>query len=525
MAEDARMFPFRTTTYIEISFYIFVLGSLYITGLYNYLLFHSLVELFSIIISFAVFILAWNSRRLMDNNYLLFLGIAYFFVGLLDLIHTLTYKGIEIVQGYGTNLPTQLWISSRYLQSLSAVIAVFFIRRRFSSYFVFASYLAVVSLLLFSIFYWKFFPDCYIEGMGLTPFKKVSEYIISSLLLLATVMLLKERSEFDRHILMFLVSANIIAIASELAFTLYAGVYDIANMAGHFFKLTSFYLLYRAIVVTGIMKPFDLLLRNLKKNEESLQKANDELQLLNTNITDMNEQMETLVAERTMGLMALTVADKIRNPAFVIGCHCKRILEKENIPEYMREPLKDITEESVKLEGIVKDFETLLKNKKSVFRYEKINEIIKEVEPFIKKEALNKGVFLSVNPGDDSLRINSQKNLLCVAIMHLLKNAVEATPDGGSVTISASREGDSAIIIISDTGIGIPGEYIDKIFDPFFSTKRLRFGMGLPLVKQIVLEHLGDIDVKSDSGKGTVFRITLPTRWAEPGGSVPAYDI
>ena len=79
---------------------------LYLTSLYNYLLFHSLAEIFSIVVACGIFMVAWNSRRFLDNNYLLLLGIAYLFVGGLDLIHTLTYKGMGIFQGYGTNLAT-----------------------------------------------------------------------------------------------------------------------------------------------------------------------------------------------------------------------------------------------------------------------------------------------------------------------------------------------------------------------------------------------------------------------------------
>jgi len=68
----------------------------YLTSFYNYLLFHTIAEIFSILIAFAIFIIAWNSREYLDNNYLLFIGIAYLFVGGIDLVHTLAYKGMFI---------------------------------------------------------------------------------------------------------------------------------------------------------------------------------------------------------------------------------------------------------------------------------------------------------------------------------------------------------------------------------------------------------------------------------------------
>ena len=101
----------------SISWGLILLG-LYLTSLYSYLLFHSFAEMFSIVVACGMFMLAWNSRRFLDNTYLLFLGIAYLFIGGMDLIHTLAYKGMGVFQGYGTNLATQLWIASRFVESL-----------------------------------------------------------------------------------------------------------------------------------------------------------------------------------------------------------------------------------------------------------------------------------------------------------------------------------------------------------------------------------------------------------------------
>jgi hypothetical protein len=102
-----------------------VLGLLYFTSTYSYLLFHSIAEIFSVVVAFGIFMLAWNSRRFLDNNSLLFIGIAYFFVGMIDILHTLAYKGMGVFSGYDANLPTQLWIAARYLQSISLLLAPF----------------------------------------------------------------------------------------------------------------------------------------------------------------------------------------------------------------------------------------------------------------------------------------------------------------------------------------------------------------------------------------------------------------
>ncbi len=97
---------------------ILLVAILYVISRYSYLLYHSFTEVFSIIIAAGIFMFAWNSRKFLDNNYLLFIGIAYLFIVLLDLMHTLAYKGMGVFIGYSSNLPTQLWIFTRYVESI-----------------------------------------------------------------------------------------------------------------------------------------------------------------------------------------------------------------------------------------------------------------------------------------------------------------------------------------------------------------------------------------------------------------------
>ena len=120
---------------------VVIAAGLYLISLFNYILFHSLVELFAIVIAFGIFMIAWNSRKFIDNNYLLFLGISCFFVGIFDVGHTLAYKGMNIFPGAGTNLATQLWIAGRYLQGISLFAAPFFIDRRLRPAMVFLIYI------------------------------------------------------------------------------------------------------------------------------------------------------------------------------------------------------------------------------------------------------------------------------------------------------------------------------------------------------------------------------------------------
>lgn len=272
-----------------------LLVGLWVTSLYSYLLFHSLAELFSIVVAYSIFALAWNSRHFAKNAYLLFLGIAYLFVGTLDLIHTLGYKGMGVFPGHATNLSTQLWIAARYVESVSLLIAPLLSRRKLKTSFIFAGYTAATAVVLASVFYWHIFPACFIEGEGLTIFKKVSEYVISLLLIGSIIALLKTRHAFERSVLRLLVASIVVTIASELAFTLYADAYGLANLVGHYLKIVSFYLIYVAIVATGLTRPFALLFRDLKHSEDTLKAAKENLEV----------QIDARTAELTRANVAL----------------------------------------------------------------------------------------------------------------------------------------------------------------------------------------------------------------------------
>jgi PAS domain S-box-containing protein len=246
-------------------------AGLYFTSLYSYILFHIVAESFSIVIAFSLFMIAWNTRNLSKNNYVLFISIAFLFAGLIDFVHTLSYKGMGIFIGFDANLPTQLWIIARYLQSISLLAAPWFIDRKLNPAAVFGFYLSATILLLAAVFSGTFFPDCFIEGKGLTPFKIVSEYIICFILICSFVLLLRRREKFDPKILQFVAASILCTIVSELAFTFYISVYGLSNLIGHFFKIFSFFLIYKAIIVTGLENPYRLLFYDLQKNQEELQ--------------------------------------------------------------------------------------------------------------------------------------------------------------------------------------------------------------------------------------------------------------
>ncbi len=277
-------------------------GGLYLTSLYSYQLFHTLVELSSTAVAVAIFLLVWNVRRSLDNTYLVIIGVAYLFVAGLELIHTLAFKGMEIFSGHDENLPTQLWVAARYVEGLSLMITPLFFGRKIDLRIVFAGYALVFSLLLGMIFYWEVFPTCYVAGQGLTTFKRSSEYAVSAFLIAGIAILVKRREKFDLEMVRLLVASISLSFVSEILFSKFEHVYGSASLLGHFLKLLAFYFIYKAIIELGMAKPFAVLFRNLVQSESSLKKSHDELERRveerTASLASTCEQLSQQIAER-----------------------------------------------------------------------------------------------------------------------------------------------------------------------------------------------------------------------------------
>lgn len=182
----------------------------------------------------------------------------------------MAYKGMGVFSGYDANLPTQLWIAARYLQSASLLVAPAFFKVRPRLHYLLFFYSVISALTLAAIFRGNVFPDCYIEGMGLTPFKIVSEYIIIALLIAALLLLNKNRVQFEPGVFKLLALSIIITIFSELAFTSYVGVYGFFNLLGHFLKILAFYLFYKALVETSLKRPYSIIFKELTEERQKL---------------------------------------------------------------------------------------------------------------------------------------------------------------------------------------------------------------------------------------------------------------
>lgn len=236
----------------------------------DYLLFHSLAEFFSAAICLAIFMIVWNSKDFSHNNTYIFLGTAFFTIGLIKLLHGLAYKGMGVFPGttVDSNLATQLWILSQYVMAISFVIAPFLIGKKMYVRITLLGYFLVFTTGMLLIFYWKIFPTCYVEGSGLTPFKIYSEYFVAFLLLIACYFFWLRRKFVHPTVLKLIIALTILFFISTTCFTLYVSVYSIFNELGHLFSIIGFYISYLALVEFALMKPYEGMFGELKKSEK-----------------------------------------------------------------------------------------------------------------------------------------------------------------------------------------------------------------------------------------------------------------
>ncbi len=490
----------------EVAVAVIALVGLYVFSRYSYPAFHTVAELFSIVIGFSLFMLIWNSRKIIDNNYLVLVGIAYFFIASIDLIHTLAYKGIELFSGYGTNLPTQLWIAARYVESLTLLIAPFYISRKLVPGRILAVYLVITLIILLAIFD-RAFPDCYIEGVGLTPFKIISEYLISSILLVALIFLLKKRMYFDQEVLKLLVLSIITTIGSELFFTFYIGVFDISNLVGHYLKIISFFLIYKALIETGLSKPYHLMFRNLKEAETELQKQANLLEAANNEL------------ER----FSYSVSHDLRQPLRVIATFSKMLH-------------KDL-QDKLDIEANRK-FDVIQSNVK------KMNQLIEAILSFslLGGQALNLTIIdyekllaavwqelREINP-ERKIEMNVSTMAACQGdeimikqvFSNLLSNALKFTKDRepARIKVGSEEKTDECVYYVKDNGIGFDMQNADKLFRLFHrlhsEDKYEGTGVGLTFVKRIIERHGGRIWAEAKVNEGAAFYFSLPKDPRQP---------
>ncbi|MDH4164496.1 MAG: ATP-binding protein [Nitrospirota bacterium] len=474
--------------------------ALYAVSRTNYLLMHTLVEMFSIVVACSIFLIAWNTRRFVTNTFFLVIGVSLLFVGVLDLVHTLSYKGLNVFPGYGANLPTQLWIASRYLIALSFLAALLAGGRTVNAYAVLAGYGAVTAALLVTIFSGRF-PDCFVEGQGLTAFKVWSEFAVSLLFAGTLVLFYRLRRTFEPAILGLLAGSVVASIVSELLFSLYIGVYDIFNLLGHFCKVLSFYLIYKALIETALVRPYALLFRQISNKTRELERSNEELEQFASIIThDLNAPLNTI------GMCAQVLQEKYDDQ---LGEQGRKYTE--SIVQGTRRMARMVT-------GVLEY--SRISRKAVTFEQVSLDATLAAAHQNLRSRIDEAGAVVEAGPLP---RVRGNEVQLVQVFQNIIGNAVQYRgAEPLRIRVTADRNGNREWrITVEDNGVGIAPVLHERIFRIFDrggqAESEGNSGIGLALCKKIVERHGGRINVASEPGKGAQFRFTLRAGEQEGG--------
>jgi PAS domain S-box-containing protein len=238
-------------------------------------------------------------------------------------------------------------------------------------------------------------------------------------------------------------------------------------------------------------------------------------------VRDTTEQKKLeeklLHAERlaAIGRMSAKVAHEIRNPLSSISLNTE--LLEEEVASYERVDgreamslLKSIATELDRLTEITEDYLRFAKLPAPRFKAVTVNSLVKDLLGMLENEIAERRVKVHRKLAQRLPRIKVDQEQLRRALLNMLKNSLEAMPNGGDITVSTGLDSGRVSISIADTGTGIREEDLDHIFNPFFTTKEIGTGLGLPLAQQIVAEHGGEIGCSSEWGRGATFVVTLP---------------
>lgn len=234
-----------------------------------------------------------------------------------------------------------------------------------------------------------------------------------------------------------------------------------------------------------------------------------------TEMIRRNKEMESSLAQQgkmaSLGVLSSGVAHEINNPLGVILGYAGYLEGKLNSDDPNYKYIHEIKRESKRCKKIVQDLLSYARTPRPSLEYVDLNELLTQIVDFAANHTDMRGVSIRTEfaPGLPKIQLDGDQ-MRQVAI-NLILNAGGAMPDGGKLIVRTEpADGKRIKIIFRDSGCGIPGESLEKIFEPFYTTKERGTGLGLAITRQIIEQHHGEITIESEMGTGTTVTVTLP---------------
>jgi len=502
----------RSAGMLSLGFWVFpILLSLILvaTSFLDFVIFHTLAELFAITVAMVMFAVAWHTSALARNHFLTFLACGYFWVGALDLLHTLAYHGLELLPHSGVNAGAQFWIVTRYMEAVLLLLAPLLANMALDKRLLFAVN-GLVAALLGGWVMSGHFPDTWVWNGGLTAFKIYSEYVIICILALSIWALLRYRQGIAPAQTTLMVAAIILTMAAELAFTVYTDAHGLANMIGHILKLFSFWVIFQAVVASNLIKPYRDLRAALTLAQRHAASAEQANRAKSDFLATMSHELRTPLNA------ILGFSDLMQSQAFGPLGHAK-YLEYSQAVQSSGTHLLHLIDRMIDLPRD-EDGDTTLKQEKL-----DIAQILTGIPSGrgVETAVRNHPIRIEV-PADSPLLLADRRAILQI-LDSLLDNATKFTPPGKPILVGWRPQPDGRCTLrVEDHGRGIEGARLARIAEPFgqedpmVTREHPGLGLGLYIVRLLAELHDASLEIESVEGRGTTVIVTFPASRIRP---------
>jgi two-component system sensor histidine kinase HydH len=247
----------------------------------------------------------------------------------------------------------------------------------------------------------------------------------------------------------------------------------------------------------------------LTVSDETDQAAGPDL----TGESSINRRLRAQYAE--IAQLAGGLAHEIKNPLSTMSLNLDLLVEDFRGAETTRDKrvlqkLERVRRETDRLQDIVEDFLRFARVQDLRAIATDLNTVVDDLRDFCEPQAVGQGVVIRTQYDPDLPLIPLEVDLFKQALWNLIRNAQHAMPEGGDLILQTRREGDFAVLDVTDTGVGMTEEVASRVFDVFYSTKPGGSGLGLPTTRKVVEAHGGSIRVQSEPGQGSRFTVRLP---------------
>jgi signal transduction histidine kinase len=486
-----------------------------------YLVFHNVAEFFGVMVSLSMFGIGWYTYDQSKDRHALFLSTAFLAIGLMDFMHTLSYAAMPtFITPNSSNKSTQFWIAVRLFQAVAFLASAYVYAERPNRWLskrILMTTALLVSLFVFTgiIFFPSYMPATFVDGVGLTPFKKGSEFMVILLTCAATAAYWRRMMKSGNRLLTYYLSALVVCIFSEISFVDYTSVFDTYNVIGHVYKVAAFFLIYYGIYKASVRDPYTKLVEigeelksdvvERKRTEEVLQATSETLREREKLLSDLSARLLRAHEEerrRIAGELHDTIGSCLNGIKYKVESALQQIGKNSNVTEESLSSVIPMIQEGIEeCRRMQQDLRPSLLDDLGLLptlswlcrRYQTIYTGIKvELEQTIEEtdipDSLKVVIFRVIQEGMNNIAKHSKADL---------------------VKLFLGKVGGRIELALKDNGQGFD---LNKVL----ASENTKRGLGLTSMRERTELSGGSFAIESAEGKGTTVLASWPVENIKP---------